>query len=841
MHDKLTFPPLSELTQRLTTGVTERGNLAEMLLHITREAQDVFLPDLCLLTAYHPITGDFHYARILYREDPSSSAQPQPQTPLPNQNPLHASLAQKLDETQMGLLCIPDLNTTPTYQSESLHREKVQALGAIALQKGAGRPHFGVLLLAFRQSRNFSSEEQEVLRQFALMASFILQETWLLQRYREITHIGQIINQEVTSVETLLQTLHPLIQNVLDTRHALMLAIHQAPTHTRDLYGIDEGNYIREDNRAPAGASRYVLQERTSVLIQHWQEEKQNHPFRIAHVQGTAPKQSFIYVPLLMGDIPIGIFSIQHPQPHAYTQEDVAILEILANHITLAINNIRLYDSLLQLNEIGRLLTSQIELQYPLQATLKKILSATGAETVLLYPTLASHTVYDTAPLQPLIEGVPLLSHLSNESFWSWQDSVTEKMASQQQTLFEPECASTRERLLHDIRPILTQEGIKSLAIMPLHVEQEAVGVLSLFFQQTQYFDTPQKLLIEGLAHFAAIAIRNAQTFNGLLQRRIHELEILQRIDKELNSSLSLEAILASLLRNACAFVPAEGAIILLQDSKKQTLETRAAYGPNAEYYLRFKTPISEVRGLTGWVLHYKQPVCVNNVHRDSPWNRFYVGVAPNTTSELAIPLLDGGQAIGVLNFESSREGAFRQEDQDFLQTLAGQAVLAITKAQAYEREKRLAGERQVLYDISKELTSQLDPQKVFELILEKALELMKEKSRTGCLMRYDRERQRLWMAAERGVLPDKKGSGHSVNEGIVGQVARTKQLLNVDPSQPGWKDIYLSYIRDTRSELAVPMVANGELKGYSISKVRRKRPLMRVMSVSCAAWQIWQ
>src|SRR5260370_37266250 len=107
------------------------------------------------------------------------------------------------------------------------------------------------------------------------------------------------------------------------------------------------------------------------------------------------------------------------------------------------------------------------------------------------------------------------------------------------------------------------------------------------------------------------------------------------------------------------------------------------------------------------------------------------------------------------MNFERIRESAFHKEGQDFLVTLAGQAVLAIKKAQAYEREKRLAAEGRVLNQISKEITSQLDLTYVFDLILEKALELTH--TTTGTLEIYDPEQDNLQMAAERGVVKEKK------------------------------------------------------------------------------------
>ena len=112
--------------------------------------------------------------------------------------------------------------------------------------------------------------------------------------------------------------------------------------------------------------------------------------------------------------------------------------------------------------------------------------------------------------------------------------------------------------------------------------------------------------------------------------------------------------------------------------------------------------------------------------------------------------LLDGEEVIGVINFESIREGAFHQEDEVFFVTLAGQVVLAIKKAQAYEREKRFAEEGAVLNQISKEIVGQLDIDHVFDLILEKALELTKFTN--GVLMLYDPDRNDLWMAAGRGV-----------------------------------------------------------------------------------------
>ena len=212
-------------------------------------------------------------------------------------------------------------------------------------------------------------------------------------------------------------------------------------------------------------------------------------------------------------------------------------------------------------------------------------------------------------------------------------------------------------------------------------------------------------------------------------------------------------------------------------------------------------------------MLENKNSARVDNVHRDPQWRDLYIAASADTISELDVPLMDGEEVIGILNFESTKEGAFNRQDEDFLLTLAGQAVLAIKNAQAYEREKRLAEEGRVLNEISKEITSQLDPVHIFDLILEKALELTR--STLGSLHVYDAELNKLQMVAERGVAEDKKGKRQSLHEGIVGYTAEHRQSLNVvDVSQPPWDKVYIEFIPGTRSELAVPMLAGNELHG---------------------------
>ncbi len=794
---------IRELLEVLERTTGDPGDLTSTLQHIAQTAQTFFAVDDCVILAINPISGRFISSLTIagdLLDERVSFEQPRP----------HGNTQEVL---RQGLLLVEDLERMPKYQSTFSRLEGIRSFAGLALRTKYSQKPLGVLYLDFRQPQKFSFDDKELFQLFADQASYILQETWLLQRYQEVARIGQEINHELSTADNLFQKLQKYVGDILDTSYALLLALYQPQTSTLDLYLEEEGHSIFLENNPLEGACQHVIETLKPLFIQQMSKEAETLLFKpVEIITEAGSKESLIFVPLVLRDVPLGVLSIQHPQPNAYNQEDLFILQLLANHIALALYNLRLYENLSRLNDTGQLLTRQLDSEQLLQATAANIQTATNADVVVLYP---YEPTFQRFVLPPRIAGT-LLDSTSLRSPYIRPNGIVYIALHHKEPIFAKESSTIYNILRGD--PHIRQESfgqrekIRSMAIVPLQVGDESVGVLFVNFRQLQRFDATQKLFIEGLAHYAAIAIKNAQTFDSLIQRRVRELEILQNIDRELNRTLDLEPLLNTLLRLAQEQVSADESSILLYNNRIQALETPAAIGPHAEDRRKQIISLRETRGITSWVLEEKKPARVDNVHSDLQWRDLYIQDVADTISELDVPLLDGDKVVGVLNFESSKEGAFHQEDQDFLVTLAGQAVLAIKNAQAYERERRFAAEGQVLNQISKEITSQLDLNHVFNLILEKALELTH--SNRGNLMIYDRDRNDLWMAAEHGVIEEMKGMRHSLDKGVVGYAAKTRQMLNVDLSQPPWNDVYLDYFPGTLSELAVPMLVGEELHG---------------------------
>ena len=342
---------------------------------------------------------------------------------------------------------------------------------------------------------------------------------------------------------------------------------------------------------------------------------------------------------------------------------------------------------------------------------------------------------------------------------------------------------------------------------MPLLDGDEAVGVLNFESTREGAFRQEDEDFLLTLAGQAVLAIKNAQAYERE-KRLVAEGQLLNEISKEITSQLDLKHVFDLILEKALELTHSHMGNLMLYDPDCNDFWMAAERGVAEE---KKGNRQGLYQGVVGYAARKRKLLNVDV--QQYPWNEMYLEFFPGARSELAVPMLAGSELWGVLNVESPIHNNFGEGDERLLQGLASLAVVALQNAHAYEREKRLLIEAQVLNAISKEITSQLDLDHVFDLILEKALELTH--STLGALHLYDPDQNDLWMAAERGLQKDKKGRRHSLGQGVVGHAAEKRELLNIaDVSQHPWNEIFLEYFSGARSELAVPMLAGNELRG---------------------------
>jgi putative methionine-R-sulfoxide reductase with GAF domain len=89
--------------------------------------------------------------------------------------------------------------------------------------------------------------------------------------------------------------------------------------------------------------------------------------------------------------------------------------------------------------------------------------------------------------------------------------------------------------------------------------------------------------------------------------------------------------------------------------------------------------------GVIGRALRKRAPQVVNDVDRDPD----YHPDVPGTRSEMVIPLLDGGEAVGAIDFQTERAAAFDLDEVAVGEILAEFLVVALRNARLFSEARR--------------------------------------------------------------------------------------------------------------------------------------------------------
>lgn len=827
---------LLEVAKKLIRGTDDPISLKKTLTLLTEVAQEYFNADWVRFFVINPITGAFQQSVGIYPQSPTASATDASQ-----------SGTKEIGRNILWLLHgdLIQIGTFVQLTSEELQipvdlidDDWITSYSGAVIQESAHNRPIGFFVLGFRAAEMSETEETQSyekgkIEEFASLAASVLRHTWYLRRHQEVSRIGQMINRDLSDEKSIVDKLKEHLPGIINADQSILLAIYQPHNGTLNVHLVENGEYKFLPEAPFEGACKWVIETGEPLLIHSFTREESDLIERGIYLVDMEVEElqaeSMIFVPLLLRDeertkaVMIGAFSVQHEQPDIYDEEDVRIMRALGRHLTLALSNIRLFSGLERLAQAGQSLTSHLTTEQFLDEIVKEIRKVTGCDIVTLYPYEHITEKYDLPPRQI---GEFKKSALVSQTYVR-PDDMAALTIQQRGPIFAHEAVTLYEKLRGNPQKRLgnfeVREQIASSVALPLRAGDEPVGALFVNYRVRQRFDAPQRHIIQSLANYAAIAIRNARLLESVKDRHIRELELLREIDKRIGSILNLDELLQEILELIGEHIKGDEASILLYDSEKQRLDTVAATGRNAEISKRQKRALHDhdkdesignrPQAILREVFNQRKPIRIDNVRTDPLWKDKHLNVASDTLSVLDVPFLRNSEVIGIINLESIQEAAFSQQDADFLVTLAGQAVLAINNAEAYEREKRVSNERQALVDIAEEIISSFeDSQIVFNAILQKAMTLTK--SDAGNLMLYDALRGDLQMVAKHGDVGDKIGHRLSLDEGIVGHVATHKQSLIVDVNSQPWNEVFLGFIPDTRSELAVPLLEGHLLHG---------------------------
>lgn len=247
------------------------------------------------------------------------------------------------------------------------------------------------------------------------------------------------------------------------------------------------------------------------------------------------------------------------------------------------------------------------------------------------------------------------------------------------------------EQFLHSrLNWLITTLDLKRFHSQPLQVGDQFKGVI---IADNSVTDRPisheQQSMLEALAAYIAITLENARLYQHTDERlnaRVQELEILSRMNRELNYTLSVERVLNLTLDWALRFTNADAAAVSMIDHDAQTMQFVVSYGYDPDQWQAIRQhPWPLERGISGRVARTNQPVNVPDVNEDPE----FVEIVEGTRSQLSVPITREDRVVAVLSLESVQPSAFTEENMQFVMRLASRAGAAIDNANLYAETVR--------------------------------------------------------------------------------------------------------------------------------------------------------
>jgi signal transduction histidine kinase len=228
-------------------------------------------------------------------------------------------------------------------------------------------------------------------------------------------------------------------------------------------------------------------------------------------------------------------------------------------------------------------------------------------------------------------------------------------------------------------------QGFSSEAILavPLTAKDRIIGVLEVLNKKDRTpFVKEEVELLTTFAGQAAIAIENARLFQmtgSQLNKRLEELETLERIDFELNRTLDLQRVAEITVRWAVASSGAVAGALGLVEEGQPFIRILATYGYRPE---EFPEGAEEKRwpadrGIVKRVMRTRQPDLA-----DTRIDPDYVPSLKGTISQITVPMMSGGELNAMLILETNKEPRFNLLDLSFVQRIAEHASVAVANAQ---------------------------------------------------------------------------------------------------------------------------------------------------------------
>jgi PAS domain S-box-containing protein len=224
--------------------------------------------------------------------------------------------------------------------------------------------------------------------------------------------------------------------------------------------------------------------------------------------------------------------------------------------------------------------------------------------------------------------------------------------------------------------------GHRAMAGIPVIWRGEILGVLEIIGEPENPFSDEDTWVLELFANQAAAAMHNASLFEQA-QQRLERLRSLQEIDRAVSGSLDLKTTLSVFVKCLIENLGVDAADFLLYQPTMQNLEFVTGSGFRNDTLNQVKLRIGE--GHAGRAALEGEIVHIPDLNLETVrFERAKLCRREGFVAYFGVPLIAKGEIVGVLEVFHRSPLEPSSEWIGFLETLAGQAAIAIDRLQLF-------------------------------------------------------------------------------------------------------------------------------------------------------------
>ncbi len=230
------------------------------------------------------------------------------------------------------------------------------------------------------------------------------------------------------------------------------------------------------------------------------------------------------------------------------------------------------------------------------------------------------------------------------------------------------------------------------------------------------------------------------------------QVAVLHRISNIVSSDLSLEKMLRELVSLTLQVTACDACLVYLVDHSSGEVVLSASQLPHAAEIGNIRLRMGE--GITGWVALHRSVVALSsNASADSRFKAFQA--LPEDTYEafLSVPLVTGGQLIGVINVHHRNKHTHTPDEVALLTFVGEQMGGAIAKSRYAKHSQSAVKRMETLAAVAQAISVESYLDRILQAISEMVAEALD--SPVCSIMLVDEERRELVISAARCSSPE--------------------------------------------------------------------------------------